>query len=278
MTSIFRPYHGEKIQEPAFLHRDSFVEGIHKAKFKKLPADFKALSPVEISQVNHAPYLSPNMPQQERGTKPSNALPYQLYADGNLAADKKIFKIDFQAANTALGKLATGSPFNVYAPGKFKGDIVRTWAYAVAAGDAIQDQWHLHDFENKNYHLRVYGPNGFFREYAGNNADPDVTVVCEYQNAPSGGLLGNVELKFTNWNDLNDYHIQITDNAYKANNLGKLISHSSESSIVLNLKNSHNWYDFTVRVTGAANFMKRYAGRVETGKPSQSDPFMGRVI
>lgn len=276
LTSIFRPYHGERVQEPAFLQRNSFVEGIHKAKFKKLPSDFKALSPAEISQINHSPYLSPIMPQQERGIKPSNSLPYQLYADGNLAADKKTFRINFQAANMIFGKAALGSPFNVYAPGKFKNEMMRTWAYAVAAGDTIPDQWHLHNFDNKSYHLRVYGPNGFFREYAGNNTDPDMTIICEYQN--SNGLSGNIELKFTNWSDKSNYHVQVSDNAYKANNVSKTINHNSDSSIVLSLKSSHNWYDFTVRVSGAVNFMKRYAGRVETGKPSHTDPFMGRVI
>ncbi|MGN6179951.1 MAG: phosphocholine-specific phospholipase C [Mucilaginibacter sp.] len=278
LTSIFRPYRGEKIQQPAFLNRNTFVEGINKAQFKKLPSDFKALSPAEISQFNHAPYLSPYMPQQEPGIKPSNALPYQLYADGNLAADKKTFRINFQAANTLFGKLAVGAPFNVYAPDKFKGEAVHTWAYAVTAGDTVPDQWHLHDFDNKNYHLRVYGPNGFFREYTGNNADPDITIACEYQVKTSGNSAwGNIELKVTNWSDKNNYHVQITDNAYRTNNLSKMINHSSDSSIILNLNNSHNWYDFTVRITGAVNFMKRYAGRVETGRPSHSDPFMGRV-
>lgn len=278
MTSIFRPYHGEKMQEPSFLNRDTFVEGIHKAKFKKLPSGFKALSQAEISQINHAPYLSPDMPQQERGIKPSNALPYELYADGNLAADKKTFKINFQSANTTFGHTATGAPFNVYAPAKFKGEDVRTWAYGVIAGDTLTDQWHLRDFDNKDYHLRVYGPNGFFREYTGSNADPDMTIACGYHNKPNGQLSGNIELKFTNWNDKNDYHIQVTDNAYKTAGQSKVIRHSSDSSLVIDLKNSHNWYDFTVRVSGSVNFMKRFAGRVETGKPGHSDPFMGRVI
>jgi phospholipase C len=279
MTSNFRPYHGEKIAGPAFLQRDTFVEGIHKAKFKKLPSGYKVLSAAEISGINHAPHSSPYLPQQEKGIKPSNALPYQLYADGNLSADKKQFKVDFKAADTVFGKAALGSPFNVYAPGKFKGEDVRTWAYALTPGDEITDEWRLRDFDSKNYHLRVYGPNGFLREYAGNNADPDMTIACEYQGKPAGdGLSGNIELNITNWSDKNDYHIRITDNAYKTNNLSKLINHSSAGSVILDLKNSHNWYDFTVMVTGAASYMKRYAGRVETGKSSYSDPFMGRVI
>jgi len=47
---------------------------------------------------------------------------------------------------------------------------------------------------------------------------------------------------------------------------------------VLNLGKSSGWYDFTVKVSGADNFEKRFAGRVETGKESITDPYMGRVV
>src|SRR5262249_27187694 len=43
----------------------------------------------------------------------------------------------------------------------------------------------------------------------------------------------------------------------------------------LPLKLSANWYDFTVRVVGLDAFSRRFAGRVETGKHSLSDPEMG---
>ena len=35
--------------------------------------------------------------------------------------------------------------------------------------------------------------------------------------------------------------------------------------------NSHGWYDFTVEASG---FEMRFAGRLEDGKPSISDPLM----
>ena len=47
---------------------------------------------------------------------------------------------------------------------------------------------------------------------------------------------------------------------------------------MLNLRDSHGWYDFSIKVAGYDDFEKRYAGRVETGKEGFSDPFMGRVI
>lgn len=41
------------------------------------------------------------------------------------------------------------------------------------------------------------------------------------------------------------------------------------------LGDSGNWYDFTVRCSAAPAFVRRFAGRVETGRDSVSDPAMG---
>jgi phospholipase C len=278
LTSVFRPYNGEKIDEPSFLSRDEVVEYIHKAKFKKLPDDFKLLTADEIKQINTNPLSSPYFPKQEPGIKPSSALPYQLYADGKLSVDKKSFEIKFEASNKAFGKTALGSPFNVYAPGKYKGEDVRTWAYGLTAGDNLADTWPLADFEHGNYHLRVYGPNGFFREFGGNAAEPALNMACEYQQSVMGKqLTGNIELKLQNQSKA-QHTIEIVDNAYKTNNHTYVLKAGGASALVLNLKNSHGWYDFTVKVKGNEHFMKRYAGRVETGLASFSDPFMGKVV
>ena len=41
---------------------------------------------------------------------------------------------------------------------------------------------------------------------------------------------------------------------------------------------SQGWYDVTIRVAGRASFAKRYAGRVETGNWSVSDPLIGQPV
>jgi len=289
LTSVFRPYNGDEIRNPAFVPKDEFVESIHKAQFKKIPDDFKLLKSEEIAQINDTPHLSPYMPKQEKGTKPSCSLPYQLYADGKLSADKKAFEMKFTASDEIFGKSASGSPFNVYAPGKYLQekdkqmvmDDVRTWAYTAIAGDTITDAWPLDEFENGNYHLRVYGPNGFFREFIGNAADPDIDIVCEYERSltDSNSLSGNIELKLNNLSS-NEYTIEITDHAYKTNKHKKILAAGGKLTMPLNLAKSYGWYDFSVTLGRNAMhrvpaFEKRYAGRVETGRPSYSDPQMG---
>jgi phospholipase C len=276
LTSVFRPYNGETIPAPEFLPKAAFVESIHKAKFKKLPDDYKLLTADEIAQINHTPHLSPYMPKQEKGIKPSCAIPYQLYADGKLSADKKSFGLKFTASDKVFGKQASGSPFNVYAPGKYSNQDLRTWAYTAKAGDSLTDEWPLNEFENDGYHLRVYGPTGFFREFKGNANDPALDIACEYQPSltDSKKLTGNIALTLHNLSN-GQHTIEITDHAYKTNNHKLLLKGESRSNLALNLANSHGWYDFSVKVSGAAGFEKRYAGRVETGKSSFSDPQMG---
>jgi len=281
LTTAFRPYHSEKIPTPQFIPRDAFLEGIHKAQFKALPSDFKLLTPQEIAQLNADADASPYMPKQEKGVRSSCALPYELHANGKLSADKKTFEVRFEAGNKVFGKNALGAPFNVYAPGKYvqkdnprEFENTRTWAYGLTAGDNLTGAWPLNEFENDKYHLRIYGPNGFFREYAGDKQDPLLDIACNYQ----AGLTGNVELKLSNPDKNKTYHVEIADKAYKINNHKMDLPPGASASLVLNLAKSFGWYDFTVKVTGHSQFEQRYAGRVETGRPSYSDPFMGRIV
>jgi phospholipase C len=228
------------------------------------------------------------LPQQEKGIRPSCALPYELYADGKLNADKTAFEITFSAANKVWGDKAIGAPFNVYAPGSYLHqkdngqaafENLRTWSYGLTAGDTLADSWPIAEFEDKNYHLRVYGPNGFFREFKGNAQDPSVQIDLNYQHSltDSKKLTGNVELVITNLSDQSQI-IEITDHAYKSNDHKKTLPASGKITIALDLKNSHNWYDFGVQIAGHQSFEKRYAGRVETGQEGFSDPFMGKVV
>jgi phospholipase C len=88
-------------------------------------------------------------------------------------------------------------------------------------------------------------------------------------------LTGNVQVHLRNPGE-DTLAITIRDNAYKSGPVTKTIAPSQQASIVLPLKSSHGWYDFSV-LTEASDAESRYAGRVETGQPSFSDPFMGGI-
>ncbi|WP_128546640.1 phosphocholine-specific phospholipase C [Larkinella soli] len=285
LTSVFRPYNGEKIDLPKFVPKEPFIQSIHKAKFREVPSAFRKLSREEIDQINRSPSASPWMPRQEKGVRASCALPYQLNVDGRLSDDRKTFRIRFEASNELFGERAAGSPFNVYAPGTYRvweaGGVkpdVKTWAYAVKAGDSLTDAWPLGDFENDSYYLQVYGPNGFFREFRGDGADPALDIVLDYQRDMKKKPTGNLELRMKTPDRNRSYRIEVTDNAYKGGTRTATVSKGGQATMVLDLARSFGWYDLSIRVNGFNTFTKRYAGRIETGKTGFSDPAMGQEI
>jgi len=203
-------------------------------------------------------------------------LPYELAASGAVSADGKRFEIALEARNEIFGKAAAGAPFHVYTPGKYRNqEKLRTRAYAVAAGDRLTDSWELEGFEKGAYHLRVCGPNGFLREFAGSAGDPRVVIQCEY-TGQTGALTGDVELIVASDSDLT-LTLQVTDHGYKSGDHMIVIQPRGNRFLVMTLGQSHQWYDFSVTIAGADQFLRRFAGRVETGKSGFSDSLMGQL-
>jgi phospholipase C len=272
LTSIFRPFDNSVLSTPAFPAREAFFESIHQARFKGLPSAFRKLDAAEIGQINKAPRSSPLMPQQEKGTRPSSALPYELLADVEADVSTGKVTLRMEAGTRVFGSRSAGAPFLVYAPGGFRNEPMRVWSYAVAPGEWIHDAWNLDDFEHGVYHLEVHGPNGFFREFRGNAASSLVSVSCSYHQ-------GNLLLSLLNNTPGTTFTVKVTDNAYGNKPLVQVLgagdSKTAFSPLHVPAAASAGWYDISVRIEGDELFKKRYAGRVETGKPSSTDPAMG---
>ena len=283
LTSAFRPYNGEKIDLPEWVNRNQHVQQIYNAKFKELPKNFKALSEQEAHEVGLNPSDSKVLPSQEPGFKPSNALKYELYADGRLSKDGKNFVIRFKASQDIFGEEALGSPFNVYAPDNYWNDksgqfeAVKTWSFAVKSGDELEYQWPVEAFENGQYHLRVYGPNGYFREFLGTAQGPRVDVSCEPIKKRKA-YTESLKIAVRNASSLQALDLQLLDETYQKLEKKFRVMPESEEAFTLDVSKNRGWYDFVVRSPGIDNFEIRYAGRLEIGKESISDPFMGREL
>lgn len=284
LTSVFTPFNGEKMDKINFLDRNNMVETIYNAKFKAEPSGFKKITNTDVAAFKAKPVGSGVMSQQEKGIRPSCALPYELYVDGQLQAGQKNFELKFKAGKDVFGEKATGAPFTVYAPVKFNdastgAEICRNWSFAVIAGDTLSYNWPVDSFEDGKYHLRVNGPNGYYREFIGNRNNPDLTVSVVYEHIRGNKKLsGNVVLEIVNKNASKDYAIAIKDLGYRKNNVEKKIAAGNTLVVVLDLKQSHGWYDFSLTVAGTDHFEQRYAGRVETGEASFTDPVMGGIV
>lgn len=265
LTSVFRPARDEKTEPLPYVDREPFFASIHQAQFKSVPAGFKVLSPEEITGLTTQPRTIRTWLKQETGRRPACALPYELYVDGTTGPEG--FTLEFAARNAVFGKRAAGAPFQVY---RISGNDVEIRSYTVAAGETLRDRW------PGDYHLRVYGPNGFFREFSGGSSNPALTIACRYPPQGSDGFKGAVVLDLKNQHPTASLTLELIDHAYGAKPqtilLPKKGSRGAERALVLDLSTSDHWYDFSVRVPGVDSFEQRYAGRVETGRVGWSDP------
>ncbi|WP_040006285.1 phosphocholine-specific phospholipase C [Fibrisoma limi] len=268
LSSAFRPYTGEKIKLPAFVAKEPFIEGIHKAQFKDVPTNFQKLTEADIRQSITNPTTAALLPKQETGVRPSSALPYELYADGQTKNGQ--FILTLSAGSKQFGKRSAGAPFQVCERG---GTTMQFRSYTVAPGDTLTDSWPL----DGPFHLCVQGPNGFYREFKGSRATPPVKVGCLYELDTKDRVTGNVVVTLHNTDPVYSYAVQLIDNAYGASPQTIQLIRDSQRSIVLPLASSHHWYDFSVKVASFDAFEQRYAGRVETGEDGFTDPLMGRV-
>ena len=283
LRSVFRPYKGEKISLPLPLKRNNVLADIHKAQFREVPTGFHRFSPAETRVIQQSGFSS-LLPEQEKGTKPSCVLPYELNVEGKLLPDSKELAIQMEAANTLFGAAAAGAPFNVYAPGMhMKADrtgfeACRNWSFAVKAGASITARWPVALFENSRYHLRLYGPNGFYREYQGTTADPAIEMKCSYHQ--EGKSAGVISLYLTN-TAAQPCTVHIKHYAYAHKAVTQVLAPAGQpgNKQVITIQRIHkaHWYDFVVLAEGYPHFERRYAGRMETGEAGVSDPVMGRI-
>jgi len=284
LSSVFKPFNNEKIALPAAVIKSKFYESIHKAQFLKAPAGYRISSRSEIDLIK-ADYRKRLSSKQESGTRDACALPYELYADGNSNAKDKSFHINLAAKNTFFGAGAAGAPFIIYAsvPHVAAGNVnehdkMRIWNYAVKAGDELHDSWQLSDFEQNIYHLKVHGPNGFYREFKGDPNDPNVKVTCTYLiNEKNKRRSAELQIMVVN-HDPGAISLIVADNIYnninKVLNLGAAGSTKDKSEIIIPTNSSFGWYNVVLTVKNQPHFYKQFAGHIETGVISSSDPAM----
>lgn len=275
LSSVFHPYNGEKIKDLAFMERDVYVKNINEARFRPLPAMVNPLSKEERELLRADFTYTKTFFKQEEGIKPSSALPYELYADGNLDGTKREISFRFEASNNIFKAKAAGSPFLLYKyavsdNGASRGEA--NWSFAVAAGEHLTYTMPLAYSDSPLYHFMLFGPNGFFRELRGNIDQPDLHVVCSDGGSALGGrptlklLLSNPTTKSA--------AITIKDHCYGQKDRERRIPPLGKDEVVIDFSKSSGWYDFSVLVNGTGSFERRYAGRVETGRPTISDPAM----
>jgi phospholipase C len=205
-----------------------------------------------------------SLPRQERGVRPSRALPYELHVVARLALEPARVELAF------VNSGAAAAVFHVY-DRRHLDRLPRR--YTVEAKRHLAGVWEL-GADQGAYDLWVLGPNGFHRHFTGvvtlRGRAPEPEVELRYLP-----LLGSVSAQLRNRGPA-PCRFVISANAYeRGRSWTALVGPHAAEEQHWPLRQSGYWYDLTVRVDSLPGFSRRFAGRLETGRDSFSDPAMG---
>jgi len=198
------------------------------------------------------------LPLQEPGQRPARALPYRLHVHETPAAAGGGLSLAFVNAGEA------GAVFTAYAAGR-----AGPWTYSVAAGRTLTDALPGLPTDGA-YAVAVHGPNGFLRGFDGDfGKDDGIAVSIDYA---AGGDV--ILIRLAN-RATTAATIALRPIAYVGG--GKRVTLAPGASRTLRYPTaaSDHWYDFAIERPGST-WSRRFAGHVETGRPSRSDPAIGR--
>src|SRR5690606_1507054 len=149
----------------------------------------------------------------------------------------------------------------------------------VTAGDKLHDGWSLGNFENHAYHLRVYAPNGFYREFKGDGQHPLISVSCSYEQRTGnpGSFTGKLLIHLRNQGQIAQ-HVSIQDVSYQRKTITRSLGVGAEETVVIDLQSSNQWYDVVIQAEGNSTWSERFAGHIETQQVSSTDPLMGGLV
>jgi phospholipase C len=261
LTSAFNFINPNDEPLPQLAGRQSFAEANQQSKSQEFEADGTTKRPAVPLP------LDPQLPRQATGTRPSRALPYELHTSARADAIKGQVQLIF--ANT--GKAAV--VFHVY--DKLHLDRLPR-RYMVEPGKTLDDAWNAMSDDSGVYDLWVLGPNGYHRHFkgdlnrlrAGGAASPEVRVCYDIAN-------GNVYLEMLNGGNA-ACKFTVRAKAYRDDGpWNATVNGGGKAEQLWVLAGSGQWYDFAVTCDADPAFYRRFAGRVETGKHSVSDPAMG---
>ncbi|MCJ0874232.1 phosphocholine-specific phospholipase C [Streptomyces sp. AP-93] len=194
------------------------------------------------------------MPRQEKGVRPTRALKYAPYVDGAALVAEGRFRLTFS------GGPQLGAQF--YVTSGNRTDAPST--YTTEAGKSIADTWNT-AYSAGSTDLAVHGPNGFLRGFRNPGTTPGPEVTARHNAAT-----GNLDLTLTN--AAGSTATLTVANAYGGSPKRLTVAKGATVKHSVSLKNTRRWYDVTVTASGAPGFLRRFAGKVETGAAGLSDP------
>ena len=191
------------------------------------------------------------LPTQEPGHASARPLPYQPLANFTLPAGAGAAgpgTVGMSNAGAAALQLAVLAAHLPDSPPQF---------VDLAPGGGAQASVVL---ASGAYDVRVHGPNGFVRQFAGDSTS-DSSAVEANLTTVGGASSPRLVLTISNHGDL----AQTVD----VNGDPLDIRPGHERKITFDpLHRDHGWYEVTVTLPASSSFVRRFAGHLEDGRPS----------
>lgn len=222
-----------KVPQMDYLNQKEYAKTINAAKNKPVP-NLKWYSENELN--------TNLLDIQERGTKPSNALPYNYH-------------VNFENGKIEMVNLKeTAIPLLIYDRTQFDSDQFH-FSYALYSKQKLS---HLVNLDHYNH--EVFGPNGFYRNFTGKNKpELEISLINNISK-------NEVELIIKKGKKEN---VSITLEDLYEKSQKKISLEKPEDKLIINLSKTKGWYDLKIN---SEDHIWHFAGRIETGKNSISDP------
>ena len=195
----------------------------------------------------------PTAPRQEAGVRPSRPLPYRL------DVQETRIPSGLRLAFTNEGR--AGAVFHVYDQ---LNPLKTPRRYTVVPGARLDGDW-----SGEEHDLFILGPNGFHRRIRQTGeSGPSIDVETSRDRRSLTLMLSNPTER--------PLRLLIDPLAYKGQHRSvRLVLEPGRSARrTWRLAETGGWYDLAVSSGETPSFLRRFAGRIETGRPSVSDPAM----
>lgn len=283
LTSCFRRNDG-KDRNLSFIERDAHIGKVAAMRDKPVPGNFiRTVAEAYAAPAAEQELLATHL-WQEKGVRHSCALPYEMNAQGRLSADARAFELEMQAGNALFGARAAGVPYNLYLRGAKQGSdriaiagvpsSLAAAHYLVKAGDVLRDSIALDRFAGNVYDIELFGPNGFYRRFAGDVRAPAIAVTCAPRVKVHGSEQASLLFGLVNPHD-REIVVDVHATNYRSFRRTLTLPPRGKVSVEVPAGDGHRWYEIELRSKADPRFRQVYAGRIETGRPSVSDPAMG---
>lgn len=227
-----------------------------------LPSTAAYVPPDNVRHPDYIPTVPANqaLPSQELGLRPARALPYELNAHVRPDVDAGAVQLHLENSGEATVVFQVRSADGLTGP----------WTYTLGPDRRIADALSLATLGQSTYDLTVHGPNGFFREFRGSLVKRPFAINSRLTYDSDAGIVAleieNTGKTGTTVRVLEGYSGKVISLTLRA---GQRLSRSWA------LKHSFSWYDLSLTSAAEPGFLQQFAGHLESGQDSMSDPAIG---